>query len=113
MPELTEDVDVFILPFKVNDLTKSVSPVKLYEYFATGKPVVSTALPECMKYDTVFIMDEGSCIDHIYKAIKFIGNEEYMNKSVNYAYENSWNNKVERVVSGIKNRLNNKKYIHD
>ncbi len=108
LPELTKDVDLFILPFKVNDLTKSVSPVKLYEYFATGKPVVSTALPECMKYDTVFIMNEENCIEQMDRAIDFIGNEEYIKQSIQYAKDNSWDSKVRKIVNEIQKRLNGK-----
>ncbi|MEI0737573.1 glycosyltransferase [Paenibacillus sp. JTLBN-2024] len=38
--------DAAIIPFLQNELTKATNPVKLYEYLAAGKPVVSTALPE-------------------------------------------------------------------
>ena len=37
--------DVALIPFRISDLTNSVEPVKLREYLAMGKPVVSTALP--------------------------------------------------------------------
>jgi glycosyltransferase involved in cell wall biosynthesis len=42
--------DVGLIPFKTNTLTKSVNPLKLMEYFAMGLPVVSTPLPEVIKY---------------------------------------------------------------
>lgn len=42
-------MNVAIIPFKVNDLTVAVSPVKLFEYAAGQKPVVSAALPECVE----------------------------------------------------------------
>ena len=35
-----------LVPFKINDLTKAVNPIKLREYLAAGLPVVSTPLPE-------------------------------------------------------------------
>lgn len=38
--------DVLLLPFRIMPVTLSTNPVKLYEYLAAGKPVVSTALPE-------------------------------------------------------------------
>jgi len=101
LPTLTHDVDIFILPFKVNELTKSVSPVKLYEYFASGKPVVSTSLPECMKYDTVFVMDKDNCVIKIEEAIRCLGDKEYIEKSKNYAKENSWDIKVKAIVDKI------------
>ncbi len=38
--------DVAILPFKRTPLTEAVNPVKAYEIFAAGKPLVSVPLPE-------------------------------------------------------------------
>ncbi len=38
--------DVALIPFLENELTRATNPVKLYEYLAAGKPVVSTYLPE-------------------------------------------------------------------
>ena len=37
---------VLIMPFIVTPLIEGVDPVKLYEYIATGRPVVSSAYPE-------------------------------------------------------------------
>jgi len=33
--------DVLLLPFRINELIRGVDPVKMYEYLATGKPVLS------------------------------------------------------------------------
>jgi glycosyltransferase involved in cell wall biosynthesis len=35
-----------LIPFLLNDLTRATNPIKLYEYFSFGLPVVSTRLPE-------------------------------------------------------------------
>lgn len=40
-------MDVCIIPFRLTPVTLATNPVKAYEYLAAGKPVVSTALPEC------------------------------------------------------------------
>jgi GT2 family glycosyltransferase/glycosyltransferase involved in cell wall biosynthesis len=45
LPRYCADFDVAIIPFLANDLTAATDPVKLYEYFAAGKPVVTTPLP--------------------------------------------------------------------
>lgn len=45
LPAAVSNADVFILPFAVNPLTRSCTPLKLKEYLATGRPVVSTANP--------------------------------------------------------------------
>jgi glycosyltransferase involved in cell wall biosynthesis len=35
----------FLLPFRVDELTRAVDPVKLYEYIALGKPILSSYWP--------------------------------------------------------------------
>jgi glycosyltransferase involved in cell wall biosynthesis len=46
MPEWLAKFNVAILPFKRNALTEAANPVKAYEIFASGKPLVSVPLPE-------------------------------------------------------------------
>lgn len=46
LPAYLQMFDVCLIPFKINSLIKATNPVKIYEYFATGKPVVSTPIPE-------------------------------------------------------------------
>jgi len=50
LPAYCRCFDVGLIPFKVNELTKAVNPIKLREYLASGLPVVSTPLPEAMAY---------------------------------------------------------------
>lgn len=46
VPAFAAGFDVGIIPFTSTDLTKTVNPLKAYEYLAAGLPVVSTRLPE-------------------------------------------------------------------
>jgi glycosyltransferase involved in cell wall biosynthesis len=39
------DAHALLLPFRVDDLTRGVDPVKLYEYVALGKPVIASHWP--------------------------------------------------------------------
>ncbi len=41
-----QDFDIGLIPFKKNDLTASVDPIKYYEYRALGLPVISTDFGE-------------------------------------------------------------------
>jgi glycosyltransferase involved in cell wall biosynthesis len=43
-------IDVCMIPFKISPLTLATNPLKLYEYFACGHPVVSSPLPEVQEY---------------------------------------------------------------
>ena len=46
LPAYCRHLDVGLIPFRLNELTMAVNPIKLHEYLAAGLPVVSTALPE-------------------------------------------------------------------
>ncbi|NDJ54262.1 MAG: glycosyltransferase family 4 protein [Chloroflexi bacterium] len=45
IPELTAVADVHLLPFELVPATQHIVPIKLYEYMASGKPVIATPLP--------------------------------------------------------------------
>lgn len=48
LPSYAACFDVAIVPYLVNEQTASINPLKLREYLASGKPVVSTELPESL-----------------------------------------------------------------
>ncbi len=45
IPHYVAAFDVCLIPFKDSELTRAVDPLKLYEYLAVGRPVVTTPLP--------------------------------------------------------------------
>jgi glycosyltransferase involved in cell wall biosynthesis len=49
LPSWASGFDVCILPYKVDESTIAINPLKLREYLATRKPVVATALPEVLR----------------------------------------------------------------
>ena len=53
LPRYLQAFDVAMIPFRINAITRSTSPLKLFEYFAGGKPVVTTPMPECMAFAEV------------------------------------------------------------
>jgi GT2 family glycosyltransferase/glycosyltransferase involved in cell wall biosynthesis len=57
MPVWLAAADVALIPFRVDEVTAAVDPVKFYEYVSLGTPVVTTPLPE---------LDEHR--DHVYVA---------------------------------------------
>jgi glycosyltransferase involved in cell wall biosynthesis len=46
LPRYARYFDVGLIPFRLNQLTRAVNPLKLMEYFALGLPVLATKLPE-------------------------------------------------------------------
>ena len=61
LPEVMAGFDVALMPFALNDATRSISPTKTLEYLAAGLPVVSTRVPDVVAdYDTVVhLADDG------------------------------------------------------
>ena len=45
LPGALAGVDAFVLPYRVNALTRAISPAKTYECLAAGRPVVAAPLP--------------------------------------------------------------------
>ncbi len=45
LPLYMKGLDVALMPYRINRWTAHIDPLKLYEYFAVGMPVVSTRIP--------------------------------------------------------------------
>lgn len=46
LPQVMAGLDVALMPFALNEATRSISPTKTLEYLAAGLPVVSTRVPD-------------------------------------------------------------------
>lgn len=55
LPIYLKHSTVCLIPFKIEDITLAVNPIKMYEYLAAGKPVVSTNIPEARNIPSVYI----------------------------------------------------------
>lgn len=96
-------IDVLTIPFVINDITRATSPLKLFEYMALGKPIVTSAMNECMKYDTPFIANgKEEFISLIDKAYSMKDDEEYLAALDREARKNSWDRKTDEIIDMIK-----------
>lgn len=97
--------DVCIVPFIKNDITDSTSPLKIFEYMALEKPMVTTNINECKNYESCLISkDYDEFIRNIDKALKLeVDNKEYFNILRREAEENTWDNRAELIKEAIKN----------
>jgi glycosyltransferase involved in cell wall biosynthesis len=56
LPAYVQAFDVGLIPYVLNEETRAVDPLKMLEYLAAGIPVVTTDIPEVLKYrDTVAV----------------------------------------------------------
>ncbi|WP_053982968.1 glycosyltransferase [Niameybacter massiliensis] len=102
LPIYAAEFDVSIIPFKVNEITESTSPIKLFEYMALGRPVVTTAMPECMLYEPVLIArDREEFVLKLREAIRLQDNAKYLSKLNECALENTWQAKAKDLIKLI------------
>ena len=93
--------NVCIVPFVINDITKATSPLKIFEYMALEKPIVTTAMDECKKYKSIFIAnDQEEFVNLIDKTLKLNKekNTEYYETLKQEALENTWESKAKVIV---------------
>lgn len=93
--------DVCTIPFKINDITKSTSPVKLFEYMALKKPIVTTDMNECQKYKSVCIgKNKDEILELIDKCIN-MKEKRYFELLDMEAMENDWSEKVKLIIKEL------------
>lgn len=108
LPAYCRAFDAALLPFRINEMTVNINPIKLREYLAAGLPVVSTPLPEARRYEPdVFVADGASDIaSHCDAALRANSATEKQRRLDSVAAE-SWDAVVERlsaIVSTTPNR---------
>src|SRR5919205_832831 len=62
LPAVMAGLDVALMPFALNEATRSISPTKTLEYLAAGLPVVSTRVPDVVADypGVVHLADDGA-----------------------------------------------------
>lgn len=68
LPALVKGFDVCLMPFALNEATRCINPTKTLEYMATGKPIVSTAVPDVVRHFTPVVSvahDQAGFLDAV------------------------------------------------
>lgn len=109
LPAYGMQSDIFVIPFLINDITKATSPVKIFEYMAMEKPIVTTALPECKKYESVLYSENHEdFVKNIEKATKLINDSKYKKILVKEAKANTWISKSKELIEFANESRKNK-----
>lgn len=104
LPDYSKFFNISIIPFIINDITESTSPVKLFEYMDLGKPIVTTNLPECKKYKSPLISkNHDEFIENIKKAILLENDYEYVSRVKNEENNNTWKQRAIKMKTFILN----------
>lgn len=102
LPSYISGIDVLTIPFVVNNITESTSPVKLFEYMASSTPILTSELPECKKYSSVYRYHDAN--DFIEKAQMLYNkkeNKEYKELLDKEAKENTWDARIKQILTAL------------
>jgi glycosyltransferase involved in cell wall biosynthesis len=107
LPKYRGHFDVGVIPFRINDLTRAVNPIKLREMLAGGCPVVSTALPEVERYrgisaavDIAYTDDEF--VGHIQKRLNAAATAGERRETSSSMRAETWTAKVDEMLAALK-----------
>jgi glycosyltransferase involved in cell wall biosynthesis len=100
IPHFGKCFDVAVLPWRINKWTEAANPIKLKEYLALGKPIVSTpAFSELQSY--LDIVYEAATPEDFARCIKKAHSEnnvELVRKRRERVAQSSWDSKAELML---------------
>jgi glycosyltransferase involved in cell wall biosynthesis len=106
LPDYIHYFDVAIVPFKINDHTKGNDLLKLHDYLAMGKPVVSTDIGGADDLrDVIRIAGGPSDFRDAIEESLHNDTQQNVSKRKNVALTNSWHIRIKELEELIRDRL--------
>ena len=104
LPAYLRGFDVCILPHRLTPLTRSMDPIKLYDYLASGRPIVSTPVAGVERFaDVVYTGDTPEAfLSALEAALREDGS--LRERRLRYAQENTWPRRAEEMWTVIVER---------
>ena len=99
-----KEYDCLIMPFIVNDIVSSVDPVKLYEYIAFGKCIISVYYPEIEHFrDFVYFYNNENEYINLLLSLKEREFPPKYNKEQQQSFlnRNTWEKRYEQIKKGL------------
>jgi GT2 family glycosyltransferase/glycosyltransferase involved in cell wall biosynthesis len=105
LPRYLKYFDVATIPFKLNKITHSTSPLKLFEYMSARKPVVTTAMHESARYPVVLVGEsEMDFIEKLDLALQRLEDQDFLEALESVARENTWDTRAEEILKALEKK---------
>ena len=114
VPAVMGNCAVGLIPYKLNEQTRHVNPLKVYEYLAAGKPVVGTPLPELAQFQPLVRLagDVDGFVAAVEAALAEGDAPEAIAARLAAAGANTWDVRVERMLALIEEALQRRAAEH-
>jgi glycosyltransferase involved in cell wall biosynthesis len=101
LPDYLRGMDVAVLPCKINQYTRSMFPLKFFEYLAAGKPVVATSLPALRDYSEFYA--KADSVEEFCKAVELIlsGRGPDEQRCSELAKRHTWDSRLDQMLEII------------
>jgi len=110
VPALLSGFNAGIIPYLQNDINRNIYPLKINEYLAVGVPVIMSRFAELPEFNGIIDSATNSTdfIKYLKKQVEEDNNEKRKLR-IEFASENSWDNRAEEFSDIITQLLNNTK----
>lgn len=107
LPAYLAHSDVLLLPFVHNEVTRSIYPLKINEYLASGKPVVSTGFSEDIASfgSVVYLADGAEAFTAAIRTALQDDGPELAAARYAVAAQNTWTDRVALLRKMLENKL--------
>ncbi|MBN1903067.1 glycosyltransferase [Candidatus Sumerlaeota bacterium] len=107
LPAYLRHVKVALLPFRLTKGVRAINPVKTLEYLAAGCVVVSTAIPDVVRFYSDVVTIASSPEDFMEKTLELSArdNTDLIHKGVERARNFSWEEMIEKMNRMIREYL--------
>jgi glycosyltransferase involved in cell wall biosynthesis len=107
LPAYTKAFDVCLMPFALNEATEYINPTKALEYMATGKNIISSAVPDVVRNFGSVAKIARSHDEFIALCRQAIAgaDEAAVKRGLKMAAENTWDSIVEKMEAHINEAL--------
>ena len=106
LPNFLQSLDVCLMPHKNTDYARSMSPLKLYQYLASGRPIVSTNIEGLGRLKEYLWI--GETYEDFMKCIEQALQEETVELShrrIEAAKRETWDKRVNDMFTVVKERF--------
>ncbi|MDE6620533.1 MAG: glycosyltransferase [Lachnospiraceae bacterium] len=100
LPFHVKDYDCMIMPFIVNEIVKAVDPVKLYEYIALGKCIISVYYEELQHFEAyVYFYRTGKEYENLIRTLTEQGFPPKYNQKqqIEFLEQNNWQERYQTI----------------
>lgn len=100
LPKYLHAFDVGIVPHKLNEFTRSMNPLKLYEYLAAGKPVVTTSVEGVEDFhNLLYVADENEAFNQKIQLALREDNRDLRQTRVEVVADDSWYGRMQLMMN--------------